>query len=124
MTEPYSAPPAKDESKLSADDYWAAHPELAAERHKHDRARIAREETRKAESEVERFLQTADSLFEAFRALKPELAQSDKGLKFGSTRVIDFGERNQNRRTFQRNCATTSDARSHDLAASNTKTGW
>jgi len=30
MTTPYSAPPAKDESSLSAGEYWAAHPELAA----------------------------------------------------------------------------------------------
>src|SRR5215469_12667970 len=44
MTEPHTAPPSKDESKLSADEYWAAHPELAAERYKHDRAAVQREE--------------------------------------------------------------------------------
>lgn len=122
MTTPYSAPAVDDESKLSADEYWAAHPELAAERHKHERAAAQAQAVAKAESEVERFLQTqlnyrpisnnkmlmleyleshnlpltAGALFEAFQALKPQLAQSDKGLEFGSTRVIDLGERNQN----------------------------
>jgi len=57
MTESYS-PRTADESKLSANEYWKAHPELAAERHKHDRAAVAGEVFRKAESEVERFLQT------------------------------------------------------------------
>jgi hypothetical protein len=35
-------------------------------------------------------------LFEAFNALKSELAQSDKGISYGVTTVVDFGERNQN----------------------------
>ena len=58
MTTPYSAPAVDDESKLSADEYWAAHPELATERHKHDRAAVQAQVEAKAESEVERFLQT------------------------------------------------------------------
>ena len=107
---------------MSADDYWTAHPELAAERYKHDRAAVQREEFRKAGSEVERFLQTqlnyqptennktlmleyltsrnlpltAEALFEAFRALKSQLAQSDKGISYGATTVVAFDQRNQN----------------------------
>jgi hypothetical protein len=121
MTEPYR--PANDESKMSSTEYWAAHPELAAERYKHDRAAIEREAIRRGEAEVERFLQTqlnyeptannkklmldyiekhcnnqltAENLFDAFKALKPQLAQSDKALTHGSTTVVDFGPRREN----------------------------
>lgn len=39
---------------------------------------------------------TAESLMQAFNALKPTLAQSDKGVSYGSTTVVDFGERREN----------------------------
>jgi hypothetical protein len=39
---------------------------------------------------------TAEALFEAFNPLKSELAQSDKAISYGTTTVVDFGERNQN----------------------------
>lgn len=48
----------QDESRLSANEYWDAHPELAAERHKHSRAAVERDAIAKGQSEVARFLQT------------------------------------------------------------------
>lgn len=100
----------------------ATHPELATERYKNDRAAIERTTIAKGESEVARFLQTvlhyqptyanksamlkylhahnlpltAESLMQAFNALKPTLAQSDKGVSYGSTTVVDFGPRREN----------------------------
>jgi hypothetical protein len=121
MTTPYRR--ASDESTMTADQYWKAHPELAAERYNHDWAAIEREAIRRGEAEVARFLSTqlnyeptannkqvmldyiekhcnnqltAANLFAAFTALKPQLAQSDKALSHGSTMVVDFGPRREN----------------------------
>ena len=49
-------PKKQDESKLSADQYWHAHPELSEERYRPHRAAGDAESLRRAKAEVERFL--------------------------------------------------------------------
>jgi len=52
-----SVPKKQDESKLSADQYWHAHPELSEERYRPHRAAGDAESLRRAKkAEVERFL--------------------------------------------------------------------
>ena len=51
-----SVPKKQDESKLSADQYWHAHPELSEERYRPHRAAAYAESLRRAKAEVERFL--------------------------------------------------------------------
>jgi len=39
---------------------------------------------------------TAEALFEAFNALRPNLAPGERMLSYGSTTVVDLGTRNEN----------------------------
>jgi len=117
-------PKKQDESKLSADQYWHAHPELSEERYRPHRAAGDAESLRRAKAEVERFLAskiglqyekddanrdellqylsdnglslTAENLATAFDACKPKLKLSQKIQQYNGTTVVDFGERVQN----------------------------
>jgi len=112
------------EARVSADEYWAAHPELAGERFKRERGIGDAEALRRAKAEVTRFLtshagaqylpddtnrdlmldylrehkldMTAESLTIAFDALRDKLKKSDVVQTSGATTVYDFGERNEN----------------------------
>jgi hypothetical protein len=118
-------PKKQDESKLSADQYWHAHPELSEERYRPHRAAGDAESLRRAKAEVERFLASKIGLqYEKDRANRDVLLQylSDNGLtlsvenlatafdvctsklkllsqkiqQYNGTAVVDFGESVQN----------------------------
>ena len=119
-----SVPKKQDESKLSADQYWHAHPELSEERYRPHRAAGDAESLRRAKAEVERFLAskiglqyekddanrdvllqylsdnglslTAENLATGFGACKSKLKLSQKIQEHNGTTVVDFGERVQN----------------------------
>jgi hypothetical protein len=145
-------PKKQDESKLSADQYWHAHPELSEERYRPHRAAGDAESLRRAKAEVERFLASKIGLqYEKDRANRDVLLQylSDNGLtlsvenlatafdvctsklkllsqkiqQYNGTAVVDFGESVQNPSKITSELKETI-SRSLATTAANIRIGW